>query len=226
MHSPRRKRILAACYGVILVSAGCRGEDRAQGKLTVRRPNEIEFTATVNAKAFDSSWMMPGYHALVWKGGRMAHAALLEADVTDRQVVEALAGLGAIPGNNLPMEAWEERRNPKDPAPDTVIAGAAVEVLLRLPSRSDLIQLASALEDRAGRGLEMRFGGNAANIPKWKSGCIVCLYSCPGSKVGNARYTVRDYEKGVTRFRARPGVLPADGTPIRVVLRLNGPRKT
>jgi len=156
----------------------------------------------------------------------MAHAALLEADVTDRQVIEALEGLGAKPGNNLPMETWEERKNPKDPAPDMVIAGAAVEVLLGLPSRTDLIPLASVLTDSAGRGLQMRFGGNAANIPKWKSGCIVCLYSCPGSKVGNARYTVRDYEKGVTRFRARPGVLPPDGTPVRVVLRLSGPQKT
>jgi hypothetical protein len=226
MHSPRRKRVLTAFLGVVLVSSACRGQQGPPGVVTVRRPNEIEFTARVNAKAFDSSWMMPGYHALVWRGGRMAHAALLEADVTDRQVVEALEGLGAKPGNNLPMEAWEERKNPKDPAPDTVIAGAAVEVLLGLPSRTDLIPLASALEDSAGRGLQMRFGGNAANIPKWKSGCIVCLYSCPGSKVGNARYTVRDYEKGVTRFRARPGVLPPDGTPIRVVLRLNGPRKT
>src|SRR6185369_6802037 len=150
---------------------------------------------------------------------------LLQADVTDRQVVEALEGLGARPGNNLPMEAWEERKNPKDPAPDTAVAGPNVEVLLGLPSRTDLIPLASALEDRQGRGLEMRFGGNAANIPKWKSGCIVCLYSCPGSKVGNARYTVRDYEKGVTRFRAKPGVLPPDGTRIRVVLRVNAPQK-
>ena len=156
----------------------------------------------------------------------MAHAALLEADVTDRQVVEALQQLGARPGNNLPMEAWEKRKDPKDPAPDTVIAGAAVEVLLRLPSRSDLVPLASALQDSGGRGLEMRFGGNAANITKWKSGCIVCLYSCPGSKVGNARYTVRDYEKGVTRFRAKAGVLPSDGTAIGVVLRLGGARKT
>jgi len=225
MHSASRKPFFAVFFGAILVSAACRGEE-APGRVVVRRPDEIEFTATVNAKAFDSGWMMPGYHALVWKGGRMAHAALLQADVTDRQVIEALEGLGAKPGNNLPMEAWEERKNTKDPAPDTVIAGAAVEVLLGLPSRSDLIPLAAALEDRGGRGLQMRFGGNAATIPKWKSGCIVCLYSCPGSKVGNARYTVRDYEKGVTRFRAKPGVLPPDGTPIRVVLRVNAPRKT
>jgi len=124
------------------------------------------------------------------------------------------------------MEAWEERKNPKDRAPDTVIAGPDVEVLLGLPSRTDLIPLASALEDPAGRGLQMRFGGNAANIPKWKSGCIVCLYSCPGSKVGNAKYTVRDYEKGTTHFRSRPIVLPRDGTRVRVVLRLEAPRRT
>src|SRR5438552_7670024 len=226
MHFPRRHRELISVLGVILVSSACRGQQGPPGTLIVRRPNEIEFTATVNAKAFDSGWMMPGYHALVWRGGRMAHAALLEADVTDRQVIEALEGLGAKPGNNLPMEAWEERKNPKDPAPDTVIAGAGVEVLLGLPSRRDLIPLTAALVDPAGRGLQMRFGGNAANIPKWKSGCIVCLYSCPGSKVGNARYTVRDYEKGVTHFRARPGVLPADGTPVRLVLRLSAPRQT
>ncbi len=176
----------------------------------------------VNAKAFDSGWVMPGYHAIVWKGGRMAHAALLQADVSDAQILEALMKLGAKPGNNLPMEAWEERKNPKDPAADTVIAGPAVQILLRLPSHADLVPLASVLNDSAGRGFDMRFGGNAANIPKWKSGCIVCLYSCPGSKVGNARYTVRDYAKDVTRFRAKPGTLPPDGTRVGVVLRLAG----
>ena len=191
-----------------------------QSGVIVKRPGEIEFTATVNSKAFNSGLAMPGYHAIVWMGGKAAHAALLEAEVSDRQVLEALEGLGAKPGDNLPMEAWEERKNPKNPAPDTVIAGPDIEVLLRLPGREGLVPLSAILEDPAGRGLAMRFGGNEANIPKWKSGCIVCLYSCPGSKVGNAKYTVRDYAKDVTRFRVRPGILPPDGTPIRVVLRL------
>jgi hypothetical protein len=220
MHSPRRKRVLAACLGAVLVSSACRGQQGPPGVLTIRQPGEIEFTARVNAKAFEDGWIMPGYHALVWKGGRMAHSALLQADVTDRQVLEALEGLGAKPGDNLPMAAWEERKNPKHPAPDTVIAGPAVEVLLRLPGREGLVPLSSALQDSAGRGLEMRFGGNAANIPVWKSGCIVCLYSCPGSKVGNARYTVRDYAKDATRFRVKAGVLPKDGSRVGVVLRL------
>jgi hypothetical protein len=118
------------------------------------------------------------------------------------------------------MDAWEKRKDPKSPAADTVIAGPPIEILLRLPGRSDLTPLSAVLEDPGGRGTEMHLGGNRANIPKWKSGCVVCLYSCPGSKVGNAKYTVRDYEKDATAFRVKADSLPKDGTRIGVVLRL------
>jgi hypothetical protein len=217
MHSPDPKRLLPPVLAIALLSPAA-----PSGVVVVRRPNEIEFTATVNAKSFESGGM-PGYHAIVWSGGNAAQAALLRAEVSDRQILAALRSLGVKPGDNLSMGTWEERDNPRSPAPDTVIAGPAVEVLLRLPGRKELAPLSSVLEDSAGRGLAMRFGGNEANIPKWKSGCIVCLYSCPGSKVGNAAYTVRDYARGTTRFRVKPGTLPPDGTPVRVVLRLTKP---
>jgi hypothetical protein len=193
------------------------------GNPVVVRPNEIEFTATVHAKAFDGGSSMPGYHAVAWKGGRSSHAALFEAEVSDTDVLDALESLGEKPGNNVPMEAWDRRRDRASWAPDTPMAGPAVEVLLRLPGNATLAPLASVLEDSAGRGLDLRFGGNRANIPKWKSGCVVCLYSCPGAKVGNARYTMRDYADGVTRFRTRAGALPPDGTRVGVVLRLAPP---
>jgi hypothetical protein len=204
-----------------LISAAGACRNAQAGQITFHRPNEVEFTAIVHAKQFDSGWTMPGYHAIVWTGGRMAHSALLEADVSDRQIIQALESLGAKPGNNLSMEAWDERKNPKNPKPDVAVAGPAVEVLLRLPGRRDLVPLVAVLEDSGGRGLDLRYGGNGENIPKWKSGCIVCLYSCPGSKVGNARYTVRDYVGNVTRFRVRKGVLPPDGTAVRVLLRVS-----
>ena len=214
MHSPDLKRFLPAVLAVILIAAGA-----PSGVVVVRRPNEIEFTVIVNARSFESGGM-PGYHAIVWNEGHAASAALLKADVSDRQVLAGLRSLGAKPGKDLPMETWEDRDNPKSPAPDTAISGPAVEVLLRLPGRKELTPLSSVLEDSGGRGLAMRFGGNEVNIPKWNSGCIVCLYSCPGSKVGNAAYTVRDYASGTARFRVKPGILPPDGTPVRVVLRL------
>ena len=208
--------VLVAAAAVLMLAAR---STKAPGSLQIR-PGEVEFRATVNAHAFNAGWAMPGYHALVWKGGNAARHALLQAHVTDVQILDALESQGARPGNNLTMDAWEERKNPKNPAPDTVIAGPPIQILLRLPGRPQLLALEALLEDPGGRGLDMRLGGNRANIPIWKSGCIVCLYSCPGSKVGNARYTERDYAKEITRFRAREGVLPKDGTEIGVILRI------
>ena len=218
MHSPRRIARAAAAVLLLLCSACRAGE---AGRITVRRPNEIELTATVHARAFEGGWMMPGYHAVVSKNGRMAHAALLVADVTDVEILDALEALGGETGGNLPMDAWEERNDPRNPAPDMVIGGAPLQVLLRLPGKPVTVPLADVLEDPGGRGLDLRLAGNRANIPKWKSGCVVCLYSCPGSKVGNARYTVRDWSRKVTHFRARPGALPPDGTRVGVLVRLS-----
>jgi hypothetical protein len=184
---------------------------------------EIEFPATIESFRFNHDLFMPGYHAVVWRGGRAAGMSLLRAEVTDVEVLEALEQLGARPGNALGMETWNRRHDPHDPAPDQVIAGPPVEVLVRLPGAPQPLPLGELLSDPGGRGVEMRFGGHRANIPLWHSGCIVCLYSCPGSKVGNARYTVRDYVRGTTRFRARGDRLPRDGTEVGVILRLAGP---
>lgn len=182
---------------------------------------QVEFPATVATGAFERELLgMPGYHLIVWKGGKAAGAALFQAEVTDVEVLDALEKLGARPGNALPMASWDERGEAHSHAPDQVIQGPAVDILVRVPGRKKPLVLADFLEDPGKRGFDMRLGGHRANIPKWHSGCIACLYSCPGSKVGNARYTVRDYGKGTTRFRVKPNVLPKDGTQVTIVLAL------
>ncbi|HEY0557948.1 MAG TPA: YdjY domain-containing protein [Thermoanaerobaculia bacterium] len=185
---------------------------------------EIEFPATVSRKAFERELLgmgMPGYHLIVWKEGGAAMASLFRAEVTDVQVLDALEKLGARPGNGLGMATWDDRRDKASKAPEQVIAGPPVDVLIRVHGRPALLTLDQILEDPGGKGFDMRFGGHRANIPKWKSGCIVCLYSCPGSKVGNARYTVRDWQQGTTRFRVKKGApLPADGKMVGVIFRL------
>jgi hypothetical protein len=215
-----RTAAIAAAVLVIALVVWLRARNPPEGRLIVRPPDEVELRAFVHTARFDAAWMMPGYHALVWTGGRASYASLLSTDVSDRQVLAALKSLGGKPGDNVPMEAWEERENRSSVAPDTVIAGAPVAVLLRLPGGTELVPLSDVLEDSGGRGLDLRLGGHEGNIPRWRSGCIVCLYSCPGSKVGNTRYTERDYARRATRFRARPGALPPDGTAVDVVLRL------
>jgi len=215
----------AAVVAAAVVAARARAQASGAppGQVTRLSSTAIEFPATVTAASFNRRFPMPGYHAIVWSGGRAAHAALFRAEVTDVQVLDALEALGAKPGDALGMATWDDRRDPRSTAPDRVIEGPPVEVLVRLPGRPEPVPLAALLEDRGGRGIELRLGGHRANIPRWHSGCIVCLYSCPGSKLGNARYTVRDYTQDETRFRARTGLLPADGTRVGIVARLLAP---
>lgn len=182
--------------------------------------NAIEFPAVVSLKGFEENEHMPGYHFIVWDGGRSANHSLFRTPVTDVQVLDALESLGATPGNALSTSTWEERENADSNAPDKVIEGPIIEIGIRVPGRSELLTMDDILEDPGGKGFDMRFGGHRDNIREWKSGCVVCLYSCPGSKVGNASYTVRDFVKGTTRFRPRPEALPEDGTEVTVVFQL------
>jgi hypothetical protein len=221
---PARLRTTILLAGLAILISGAalalRSHSEPEGAIRVSK-REIEFPAVVTRGSFEREVLgMPGYHLIVWKDGKAASAALFRAEVTDVQVIDALEKLGARPGNALPMAAWDERKDPSSTAPDKVIAGPPVEILVRVPGRKKPLTLPEILEDSGGRGFDMRFGGHRANIPAWKSGCVVCLYSCPGSKVGNARYTVRDYVKERTRFRVREGVLPQDGTRVRIVFRL------
>jgi hypothetical protein len=228
--SPRLR--LALLAGLALLVAGVAGVAWSLAARPGAAPpgplragaREVEFPATVSRKAFERELLgmgMPGYHLIVWKDGGAAMAALFRAEVTDVQVLDALERLGARPGDALGMATWDERKNPSSKAPDKVIEGPPVEILVRVPGRAAPLTLPEILEDPGGRGFDMRFGGHRANIPKWKSGCVVCLYSCPGSKVGNARYTVRDWVKETTRFRVRKGApLPADGERVGVIFRL------
>ena len=185
---------------------------------------EIRVAATVHPDRFQGALTrhigMPGYHLLVWEKGGAAGNALLTTPVGDRALYAALIAAGASPGNALGMDTWEARRDTHSHAPDKGIEGTPVWIGLRWAGREDPVPLAQLLEDPGGKGFDFRFGGHLANIPIWKSGCGICLYSCPGAKIGNAAYTVRDYVDETTRFRIRADRLPPEGAPVDLVLRL------
>jgi len=194
------------------------------GGLQIVSDTEIRFPATVNTDGFENG-SMPGYHAIVFRGGRSAASSLFIAGVTDIQVLDALESLGMRPGPGLSMETWDARKDPDHPAPDAALRGREMEILVVIPGSDEPKPLSSVLMDDGGRGLQMRLGGNRDNVSVWRSGCVVCLYSCPGSKIGNATYSVRDWVDGTTRFRVKPGILPPDGSQVEMVLRLAGPQE-
>lgn len=186
---------------------------------TLRR--EVRVLATYQPQQF-AGWFkfVPNYHLLVWSDGRAAGEALFAATVSDTELVAALAAAGGIAGNNLTMAAWDKRHDPEHPAPQSRIAGTPVEIRVGWEGAGQPLPLAELLKDPGGKGFDFRFGGNRALIPHWHSGCLVCLYSCPGSKVGNAAYTVRDYVTGATKFEPLLPRLPQKGTQVVIYFRI------
>jgi hypothetical protein len=215
-----RSRIIPLLQSVLAATLLHCGPVNSQELVIRVSEKSVEVPATVHQEDFLDDRMMPGYHFLTWEGGSAASHGLFLTPVSDVQLLEALESLGAVPGNALSIDTWDERRDPSSQAPDKIIEGPKVDVLVRVPGKENPLTLDEILIDPGGKGFDMRFGGHRQNIPRWKSGCVVCLYSCPGTKVGNARYTVRDFVKGTTKFRVRPGVLPEDGTEVTIIFRL------
>jgi hypothetical protein len=208
------KRLAAA---TLVVTAGC-SAPVPTSEVTIVDDSTIEFPAHVATAGFGDE-PMAGYHLIVWDHGGAADHSLFVAEVSDVQVIDGLEALDAQPGDALGINSWDERNDTEATAPDEVVLGPPVTIEFILADGTTLA-LADVVGDSGGRGFDMRFGGHRANIPEWHSGCVVCLYSCPGSKVGNASYTIRDFVAGATHFTVNRDLLPRDGTRLTVRFRL------
>lgn len=182
---------------------------------------EVRIFAIYQPGRFDGFFkFVPNYHLLVWDDGRAASEALFSTPVADTALITALERLDAVAGNNLTMATWDKRHEANHPAPQTRIAGEPVEILVWWKGLLTPRPLVESLNDPGGRGFDFRFGGNRDLIHQWHSGCLICLYSCPGAKVGNAAYAVRDYVTGATKFSPRKERMPKPSSEVVVILRL------
>lgn len=197
-----------------------------QPMLVDKEKREVRILTQMHPDAFsDPEGYMPNYHLIVYRGGTVWHEALFVSYVDDLTVHDALVSLGAVAGNNLTVDTWEERHNPNSIAPDQHIKGTPIEILVCWPGMERPIAIEKIFNDPGGKGLSFRFGGNKAIIPVWQSGCIACLYSCPGSKVGNEAYTVRDYVRNATKFTLKRNIAAKKITPAMLILRVKEEKK-
>lgn len=201
----------------------------ARSKAPVGNPIQVDaasrtlkFHATFNPEAFNTATQMAGYHLIVWKRCQASRTALFQAEPSDRAILEALTQLGSKPSNNLKMECWTRRTDTKDPSPDLHAEGPRLQVRIEWPGRGDgqPVPLHQLFEGGRAEDFDFRFAGNEALIDQWKSGCISCLYSCPGGKVVNAAFSVRDYGKEPNRFRTAAQGLPPSGADAVIHLTL------
>ncbi|MBI2195022.1 MAG: hypothetical protein HYU36_23825 [Planctomycetes bacterium] len=198
-----------------------RGTRTAAGVIEVDdQARTLRFPARFNPHGFESDGRTAGYHLIVWERGGAASSALFQAEPSDRAILEALRQLGARPSNNLTAECWTRREDPEHPAPDLRAEGPTVAIRVQWPGSDEGVALHTLFEGVRPEDLDFRFVGNEALIGQWKSGCISCLYSCPGGKVVNAAYSIRDYTRESRRFRLAGGNLPAQGTPAWILLEL------
>lgn len=189
--------------------------------LTVDKPHhEVRFRAVVQPDAMSLPFGVKGHHAIVWRGGKASKHALFAADPSDHDVRVALDSLGAHRGENLSPDAWNKRDDDSSAEPDKRVEGTPIDVFVEWRGQAR-VPLASLLEEKghASPLLDFRYGGNERFQSEFQSGCIVCLYSCPGGAVGNRAHPIRDYVRDGVVYTSRPNRLPPAGSRVTIILK-------
>lgn len=179
----------------------------------------IRFGGTIHPKRYNSHTdRANGHHFIVWSRGTNAAKALITTQVSDLEILKALETIGAALGNNLSEATWEQRADPAASAPDQRVEGSRLEIWIEWDGWEH--RLPDLFTEKNPEDYVIRAGGHEKLIPVWRSGCITCLFSCPGGKTSNAAFTIRDQYWNKKNFRADETVLPPDGTPVWVMMRL------
>ena len=211
---------LLILLAVVLFALVLRGAT-SEPPIVDRRNGEVRVKAKVQPEAMTRTWLtcVKGHHAIVWKGGRASRCALFVSASNDLAVRRALQALGAKPGENLTAATWHERENDNSPDPDRRVQGTGIDVLVESGKRR--LPLASFLHETgtAQPRLDLRYGGNARWRDEFRSGCIVCLYSCPGGAIGNHAHTIRDYVRDGVVYSARKDHLPPAGATVTLIFK-------
>ena len=187
-----------------------------------REHREVRFIATVQPSAMKRPFGVKGHHAIVWKGGNAHRWALFVSDVSDHDVRVALDSLGARRGENLTADSWNARADRSNPEPDKRVEGSRIHVYVEWNNRRTPLGNVIQEKRRVTPQLDLRYGGNERYQKDFKSGCIVCLYSCPGGAIGNHAHPIRDYVRDGVVYASVPDRLPPAGTKVIIVLKVEG----
>lgn len=168
------------------------------------------------------------WHLIIHKDGSNKDNCFFTTGVSPHQFYQGLLKLGATAGDNLTGDNYTDQ--------NAYTEGSALEVSItwngavkKYPLDEFLkeeIPAGSATQEKVG--LEMRFSGNrsteyTASPPSDTTGCLMCLYSCPAGVSSNAKannYQLATLDGGMWRYFANPSVVPADGTPVTITVKV------
>ncbi len=214
-----KKGLAALCLLAVAGLSGCDQKENAAGKveydgLSNSQPLRVDannHTVTMLVQINGRFLTDDTRHGIVFKDGSNGHKSLFMAYATPKAFYEALKEAGGTPGENMTMDNKET----------TLVTGSKLDISVNWQGAAKAYSFDEVIVDSNGKKLDMRFGGNLTAAEEKKTGCLVCLDSCPVGIVSNATYTYGAVEKrGEVKFKGNASVLPADNTLATVTFKI------
>lgn len=169
---------------------------------------EVIIEATVNGKYFNTP---SRHHGIVFKGGKYGDRAVLVGLADEREFYQALKDIGCVEGTNLTMEDMKLSK---------AVKGEPLDVFVTWEGLSKEIPFSDIIRSSEERIMIVRFGGNFEAAKANRTGCILCLDSCPIAITSDSSFTTAELENKEIDKYIREDVLPADGSKVYVIFRI------
>lgn len=214
-----KKGLAALCLLAVAGLSGCDQQENAAAKveydgLSNSQPLRVDannHTVTMLVQINGRFLTDDTRHGIVFKDGSNGHKSLFMGYATPKAFYEALKEAGGTPGENMTMDNKET----------THVTGSKLDISVNWQGAAKAYSFDEVIVDSNGKKLDMRFGGNLTAAEEKKTGCLVCLDSCPVGIVSNATYTYGAVEKrGEVKFKGNASVLPADNTLATVTFKI------
>jgi hypothetical protein len=173
--------------------------------------HEVVMQAEVNGKYFDT----PTRHGVVYRAGSNGEKAVFRALSSEKEFHEALAKIGAVPGNNVKMDDMKA-------GPDNGVSakGSKLNVFVTWEGSGREIPIDDLVKASEERPSDYRFAGNLEAAKSANTGCVLCLDSCAVGITSNASYPTGTTQNNIVEFVGDKNILPPDGTRVSVIFRL------
>ncbi len=191
-----------------MIAFGILPAESAPAKITLtkERPlgvdikeKSVSVLAQVNGKYFYQTTR----HAVVYSGGSNGEKSVFRSYAADQDFYNALMKLGLKAGNNMTKENGAK----------TLVEGDVLDVTVTWDGAAKEYSLDEVILDSNRKPFQMRFGGNQKNALQFKTGCLLCLDSCPVGIASNANYAMGAVEmRNEVIFKGNDKFLPPDGS--------------
>lgn len=182
----------------------------ADQKISINtQEHEIEYPAQVNGTYFTQ----PTRHFVVYKDGSNGNKAVLRGLASETEFYEALKKIGAKPGNNLRPADVKSAKGKR-------VQGSKLDVYIKWKGHK-AVPAKSVITASKTYTPDFRFGGNLGRAKTMNTGCVICFDSCPVGIVSDHAWPTGTVDtRHEVSFKGNQKVLPKDGTPVTVIVKL------